>query len=207
MLAPTAQDTRAEQRAADILASIRGIFAEKGFDGASMQDLARAAGMSVGNFYRYFPSKSAIVQSLIALDLEHMQQDFAEVMTSPTPIAALRDQARSHICKHQDNCDGQLWAEISAAATRKPEIGQACLHMDATIAGYLLQVFARETGLSLPETTHRFTAHANYIVVLVKAAAMLAPQDPTARASLNGLILQTIDQTLAEVSRATVKDV
>ena len=51
----TAQDLRAEQRTLDILALVRVAFAEKGFDGASMQDLARAAGMSVGNFYRYFP--------------------------------------------------------------------------------------------------------------------------------------------------------
>ena len=35
----------AEERSLEILASIRRAFAEKGFDGASMQDLARAAGM------------------------------------------------------------------------------------------------------------------------------------------------------------------
>lgn len=34
-----------------------------------MQDLARAAGMSVGNFYRYFPSKAAIVQAMCGYDL------------------------------------------------------------------------------------------------------------------------------------------
>ncbi len=35
---------RREERSHEILASIRQAFAEKGFDGASMQDLARAAG-------------------------------------------------------------------------------------------------------------------------------------------------------------------
>ena len=48
----------------EILDNIRHTFAEKGFDGASMQDLARAAGMSVGNFYRYFPSKAAMVEAI-----------------------------------------------------------------------------------------------------------------------------------------------
>ena len=57
----------AEERSHEILASIRQAFAEKGFDGASMQDLARAAGMSVGNFYRYFPSKAAIVAGDVRL--------------------------------------------------------------------------------------------------------------------------------------------
>ena len=50
-----------------------------------MQDLARAAGMSVGNFYRYFPSKAAIVEQLIAHDLAEMEGHFAEIMTSPFP--------------------------------------------------------------------------------------------------------------------------
>ena len=45
----------ADQRSVEILALVRQAFVEKGFDGASMQDLARSAGMSVGNFYRYFP--------------------------------------------------------------------------------------------------------------------------------------------------------
>ena len=51
----------ADQRSVEILEGVRRAFSEKGFDGASMQDLARACGMSVGNFYRYFPSKAAIV--------------------------------------------------------------------------------------------------------------------------------------------------
>ena len=69
-------------------------FAEKGFDGASMQDLARAAGMSVGNFYRYFASKAAIVQALIALDLEEMARDFLPIFASDDPIATMRQQVR-----------------------------------------------------------------------------------------------------------------
>ena len=55
--------SHADIRSTEILASVRQTFVEKGFDGASMQDLARAAGMSVGNFYRYFPSKAAIIQA------------------------------------------------------------------------------------------------------------------------------------------------
>ena len=52
----TAPIAPADLRSAMILASVRRAFTEKGFDGASMQDLAREAGMSVGHFYRYFPS-------------------------------------------------------------------------------------------------------------------------------------------------------
>ncbi len=194
-----------DPRSAELLAAVRTAFAEKGFDGASMQDLARAAGISVGNFYRYFPSKAAIVEQLIAYDLHQMEQEFATALNAADPLAALRHQARVHMEQHQSCNDGQLWAEITAAALRKPEIGLACLHMETTIASYLTQVFAAVTGLPLPEVRTRFTAHATFIVLLVKSGAMMAPQENQARADLNALILRTIDQTLDDVASARLK--
>jgi AcrR family transcriptional regulator len=118
---PTPQ---AEERGLEILASIRQAFAEKGFDGASMQDLARAAGMSVGNFYRYFPSKAAIVQAMCGYDLAEIQSEFSEIQSSDAPMAALRERILMHFSE-EGMQDGQLWAEITAAAMRKPEIGTA----------------------------------------------------------------------------------
>jgi AcrR family transcriptional regulator len=192
-----------DQRSAEILALVRTAFAEKGFDGASMQDLARAAGMSVGNFYRYFPSKAAIVGQLIAHDLAAMEQDFQTAISAADPLQSLRAQVRDRLVRHQSCNDGQLWAEITAAASRKPEIGLACAHMESTVAGYLTQAFAVVTGLSVAEARARFSAHATFIVLLVKSAAMMAPQQDQARSDLNALILRSIDQTLDEIARAT----
>jgi AcrR family transcriptional regulator len=203
-LAESAPRLTADQRVAEILALVRNAFAEKGFDGASMQDLARAAGMSVGNFYRYFPSKSAIVEQLIAHDLAVMEQDFFAVLSSDNPLQALRQQVSQRITQHQNCNDGQLWAEITANALRKPEIGHACQHMETAIAGYLTQVFAASTGLPLAEASARFSAHAAFIVMLVKSAAMMAPQNDQARHDLNILVLRSINQTLSEISAASV---
>ena len=196
---------KTDQRIADILLKVRGAFIEKGFDGASMQDLARAAGMSVGNFYRYFPSKSAIVEKLISCDLDEMQAEFAELIQSEQPMQALRVSLRQHIHLHQTNEDGQLWAEINAASLRKPEIGLACLHMEKIIIGHLTAVFAAETGLSLAMAQHRFSAQAAFIVLLVQSAAMCAPQAAVSPVDLTNLILQTIDKTLDDVASASVK--
>lgn len=193
-------DTAADARVAEILAAARQAFAEKGFDGASMQDLARAAGMSVGNFYRYFPSKAAIVQALIALDLEEMAQDFLPIFASDDPIATMRQQVRIKLVEHQCNHDGALWAEITATALRKPEIGLACGLMETTIADYLMQAFAAGTGLSLEQSRARFAAHAALIVLLVKSSAMMPQQDEILRNDLNAMILRIIDQTLDEIA-------
>jgi AcrR family transcriptional regulator len=196
---------RSEDRSADILAAIRSTFAEKGFDGASMQDLARAAHMSVGNFYRYFPSKADIVAQMVSSDLAEIEEDFASVMSDPDPFEALRHQARLRIEGETDCTQMQLWAEISAIALRKPEIGLASCNMESTVAGYLMQVFSVKTGLPLAEVEQRFAAHAAYFVLLIKATTIQPPADENLRKALNNLILRSIDQTLAEVASAAVK--
>lgn len=194
----------ADQRSAEILASVRQAFAEKGFDGASMQDLARAAGISVGSFYRYFPSKAAIVEALIASDLAGMEQDFAEILLSNHPMRALRTKLRQIIPEHQCNQDGQLWAEITAAALRKPEIGAAACRMETEIIGYMTRVFAAETGLSLAEALRRFSSHASFIVMLVKSSAAISRETPELD-HLNALIFRAIDQTLDDLASTTLK--
>ena len=136
----------AAPKSAEILHSLRSIFAEKGFDGASMQDLARAAGMSAGNFYRYFPSKAAIIEALISHDMKLMAQDFESALLSGDPMAEIRSQIRSRIHLHQCTLDGCLWAEINAVALRKPEIAEIIAKMEATVTDYLVKVYATRTG-------------------------------------------------------------
>jgi AcrR family transcriptional regulator len=188
-----------DDRTQEILGSIRGAFAEKGFDGASMQDLARAAGMSVGNFYRYFPSKAAIVQGMVALDLREIERDFTAILTSDDPIAVLRATILHRIT---EDCreDGRLWAEITAAALRKPEIGAAAFGMEAAIVDNLVTVFARVTGRTLDDARRRYTGHSQLLILLVKASAMRSSEMGPAGPDLAALILKTIDQTLTDVS-------
>lgn len=200
-IAPRA-DQRHDQRPAEILALVRSTFAEKGFDGASMQDLARAAGMSVGNFYRYFPSKAAIVEALISLDLAEMEANFLTVLQSPSPMAGLREMMRQRLQDHCTRANGQIWAEITAASLRKPEICAAACAMETQIASYLTRVFAAETGLSEAEITARFPAHASFAITLFKSAAMLPPTADPVREELTALIQRAIDMAMGEILAA-----
>jgi AcrR family transcriptional regulator len=48
---------------ASILTSAIHLFRERGFDAATMRDIAEAAGVALGSAYYYFPGKEAIVQA------------------------------------------------------------------------------------------------------------------------------------------------
>jgi AcrR family transcriptional regulator len=189
----------AEDRSTEILGSIRQAFAEKGFDGASMQDLARTAGMSVGNFYRYFPSKAAIVQAMCSYDLAEIQAEFAEIQTSDTPMACLRERILAHF-DEENLKDGQLWAEITAAAIRKPEIGEASRAMEESIVSMLSTIFAQVTKRNIDEARHRYEGQAQMLVMLAKAMAMRTAQCGPASPALAAQVLAVIDRILSEIS-------
>ena len=189
----------ADQRSAEILDSARRAFAEKGFDGASMQDIARKAGMSVGNFYRYFPSKAAIVEALIALDMDEMEQDFAAILIDANPLQALRQTIERKVTEAECQGDGKIWAEITAAALRKPEIGEIAYRMEQGIVAHLIKIFSLAAKVSVTEAQLRWTAHAHLLLMMVKACAMQSPENPTT-ADLTRLVLRNINRTLDDIA-------
>lgn len=68
-LAPEREDTVQEAaKRRDIVNGARQVFRANGFDGASMGDIAKAAGVSKGTLYVYFDSKEALFKALIDVD-------------------------------------------------------------------------------------------------------------------------------------------
>jgi len=83
------QDPRKRQQ---ILAGARKVFHENGFDAASMNDIARAAGVSKGTLYVYFENKERLFLDLVAeekradlwpiMSLDHEDHDIATVLNN-----------------------------------------------------------------------------------------------------------------------------
>lgn len=84
----------------NILRSARDTFAEKGFDGASIRDIAQAAGLSLSALYYYFPSKQEALYELVHTAytwyVEHSRAVIAEVGDDTTEqlVVAVRYLAR-----------------------------------------------------------------------------------------------------------------
>ncbi|OYU47599.1 MAG: hypothetical protein CFE31_16125 [Rhizobiales bacterium PAR1] len=74
------------------------VFAERGYEAASMDDIAHAAGMTKPTFYRYFPSKEALFEAVFvnALDLLVAAIDRAKAQNKGT-IARLEAIIRAII--------------------------------------------------------------------------------------------------------------
>ena len=108
-----------------IVDGARRIFLERGFDAASMMDIAKAAGVSKGTLYVYFKDKdelfSAIVRSECALqekgvfDFDHSDRDVEAVLLQHGKafVHAMANPARL-----------SSFRTVIAVAERMPELGR-----------------------------------------------------------------------------------
>lgn len=68
--------TKRQQQAAEMRAKIQftalRLFADKGFENVSIDEIAKSAGCSVGNIYHYFPNKDSLTAMMTAnVDMEY----------------------------------------------------------------------------------------------------------------------------------------
>lgn len=73
MARPTAADH--DDKAAAVLAAAGRVFAERGYEGATMAEVAREAGFSKAGVYHYYASKEDLLYGLLRLSLEQVLAD------------------------------------------------------------------------------------------------------------------------------------
>jgi AcrR family transcriptional regulator len=59
------RDAFLEKRRDELVEAALALWAERGYDGTSVEAIARRAGLSKGSFYVYFPSKLALLEQVV----------------------------------------------------------------------------------------------------------------------------------------------
>jgi AcrR family transcriptional regulator len=80
---------RGKQRVAQLLQAAAAVFAEKGFEAATMTEIAARAGAPIGSLYQFFPAKEALADTLLreyatllAADLQQLEARAAGISTT-----------------------------------------------------------------------------------------------------------------------------
>ncbi|MDE3153561.1 MAG: TetR/AcrR family transcriptional regulator [Acidobacteriota bacterium] len=90
----TKQDVLSEFRCAEILTAARGVFARKGFQAATMDDIAGAAGVGKGTLYLYYRSK----RDIYLASLEHGLRALSALTAAEVAAAArIEDKIRAFV--------------------------------------------------------------------------------------------------------------
>lgn len=112
----TKLEERQKQRQDDIIAAARQCFRASGFHAASMSQIASEAKLSVGQIYRYFSNKDAIIEEMIRRIIDSRIEEIqGKTLVEEMPQALAWRQTLN-----ED--DDALMLEMSAEATRNPQV-------------------------------------------------------------------------------------
>ncbi|MDB5621244.1 TetR/AcrR family transcriptional regulator [Tardiphaga sp.] len=107
-----------------ILDGARAVFMDLGFDGGSMGEIARAAGVSKGTLYVYFTDKNALFEAIVEQEvLEQGKSAFNFDPTRDTEIT-LKEFGTAYIQLLCRPGGGSSTRTVMAIAERMPEVGQ-----------------------------------------------------------------------------------
>lgn len=107
-----------------ILDGARQVFLNLGFDGASMGDIARAAGVSKGTLYVYFENKAELFSALIADERRRAKRDFQLDPQSSDVPADLRRYGRNLLAYISRPRSIQSVRTVIAIAEKFPKVGE-----------------------------------------------------------------------------------
>ncbi|MGX1755396.1 TetR/AcrR family transcriptional regulator [Streptomyces lydicus] len=177
-----------------ILGAATELFATKGFERTTTAEICRAAGMSAGNLFHYFPNKRAIFLAVLESDGDDKAERFAQALAADDPWDALLEIVDLLAAPAMHPLTPPLVMEAMIQAHRDPEL-EALLSRDnadehATIAGLLTKAAA--AGRIDPELDP--DSAASWVLALISSlytSAATAPSfDPAGQLPTLRLILR-----------------
>lgn len=107
-----------------ILDGARKVFMDLGFDGASMNEIARSAGVSKGTLYVYFADKNRLFEAIVEEDSLEQGKVAFNFDPARDPETTLRDFGRAYITLLCRPGGGSSIRTVMAIAERMPDVGR-----------------------------------------------------------------------------------
>jgi AcrR family transcriptional regulator len=172
VLKKTKHDVVCEFRCAEILEAARKIFARKGFDGATVDEIAEAAGMAKGTVYLYFQSKRDIYLEALRRGLAALIEETSRNMeAAPTAAGKIRAFIATRVHSAEENRElvaiyfaefGKLHAAYVSKEFRNLYVRQAkaleAILAEAAAQGQIRAVRPDLAGLMVYEMTRGLVA-------------------------------------------------
>ena len=109
-----------------VLAGAREVFLADGFEGASVDDIAKAAGVSKATLYSYFPDKRILFIEVATNECDVMAQQALNVIDESQSVRVGLTYAAQHILRFLlSEFSQRIFRICLAERERFPELGQA----------------------------------------------------------------------------------
>lgn len=113
-----------------ILSAAASCFRERGIKATKMQEIAKRAGISVGNFYNYFENKDAIIDEFAQREVA---REIDEIVNGRVSLEEQRRQFRESLRKQLAVQRARVKIEIIEEAARNSSMGEIVKRSDAQV--------------------------------------------------------------------------
>ena len=151
------------KRRQEILAAAMKCFADKGFKATTMQDIARAVGMSAGNLYNYFEGKDSIVEELARRELAAREERIRKSNEVAEDWELCRQEIRELILSRLNSVRARICIDMLAESLRNDRMLAVFQSMDAQWRQLLLSIYMK---------TGRYTEQEAFCNIEANMAAM-----------------------------------
>ncbi len=119
-----AEDIRRGRKFDQVMAGAREIFLRDGFEGASVDDIARAAGVSKATLYAYFPDKQLLFHEFARAECLRQAEEGAAAVNMDRPVREVLTEAGMRMAAFMLSDFGkQVFRVCVAECERFPELG------------------------------------------------------------------------------------
>jgi len=182
-----------DDKARQILDGARRVFLAQGFDGASMNDIARAAGVSKGTIYFHFDSKEVLFEALIRAERGQQAEQCCEFDDDDPDIAkVLTNLGRSLLAMMTAPETVAQVRTVIAVAAKFPRIGRAFYETGPKHGLARLQAyFVKQTEAGRLDTREPDIAAIHFIQLClgdIHKRSMFCPEDPISGAEVERTI-------------------
>lgn len=138
------EQPRAEARKAQVLEAATECFRRNGFHGASMAQISKTAGMSVGHIYHYFENKEAIIAAIVEGDLMNLLTITERIRKNGAGgdvLRAMVDDVDHCADDVTNDKNAPLMLEIVAEAARNPHVAAIIHKADQAAMDHMRKLF------------------------------------------------------------------
>jgi AcrR family transcriptional regulator len=135
---PQLRDTRDR-----LLTEAANVFAERGYDGARVQEIARRAGLTTGAIYRNFADKSDLLLGAIDRSAQRLMQLLGDARDSDGGSGRVLIELVAGVVAPQRSSTRQLLLETLTAARRDDEVRDRVAPLVAAVRAEVAKVVER----------------------------------------------------------------
>lgn len=161
------REEKKAQTRKNLLISAAKCFAEKGFEGCSVADVAAEAKMSQGSLYVHFSGKEELFKCMIQQEHHEAALKMSDLARETPSLQAIIDVLAKCICDVGFPIDHRLWVEILAVSARNESIRRSFLTSDRAMRNAFVELIEKTAERGEVDKNLDFEAVSLWIYALV----------------------------------------